>query len=227
MMSEIIRDIPFSIDIDSFKNEMMIRTQNDEKRLLEMLRQVKNIASPRAIYGQFYITEKGGDYIVIDNYELKSKILRKNIGDKKRVFLYIITVGKELEQWAGTITGIVESYWADQIQERVLHSAVNYVYKKIDILLGSKISSEMNPGSLPDWPIEEQRKIFALLGREVEFIGLKLTESFLMLPAKSISGIKFTNNNEFENCQLCQRENCPTRRAPYDEKRLEEIINKE
>ena len=47
-------------------------------------------------------------------------------------------------------------------------------------------------------------------------IGLELTDSCLMLPYKSVSGIAYETEATFENCMLCTRENCPTRRAPYD-----------
>lgn len=47
-------------------------------------------------------------------------------------------------------------------------------------------------------------------------IGLELTDSCLMLPYKSVSGIAYEAEATFENCMLCPRENCPTRRAPYD-----------
>jgi len=65
--------------------------------------------------------------------------------------------------------------------------------------------------------MEEQRKLFALLGDPVKEVGVELTESCLMIPVKSVSGIWFPAKIDFENCQLCSRENCPGRRAPYDE----------
>jgi hypothetical protein len=43
-----------------------------------------------------------------------------------------------------------------------------------------------------------------------------LTESLLMVPVKSVSGIVFANEEEFASCQLCPREDCPGRKAPYD-----------
>jgi hypothetical protein len=38
-----------------------------------------------------------------------------------------------------------------------------------------------------------------------------------MVPTKSVSGIIFPTEADFQSCQLCERENCPNRRAPYDE----------
>ena len=47
-------------------------------------------------------------------------------------------------------------------------------------------------------------------------IGLELTNSCLMLPYISVSGFVYETEATFENCMLCPRESCPTRRAPYD-----------
>ncbi len=44
-----------------------------------------------------------------------------------------------------------------------------------------------------------------------------MTDSCLMIPIKSVSGIFFPNADKFESCQLCEREHCQGRRAPYSE----------
>jgi hypothetical protein len=74
----------------------------------------------------------------------------------------------------------------------------------------------MAPGSLTDWPLREQRPLFALLGDTEALVGVRLTDSCLMLPNKSVSGIRFPTEKHFESCQLCPRPDCPGRRAPYD-----------
>ena len=74
----------------------------------------------------------------------------------------------------------------------------------------------MNPGSLADWPLEQQAELFEVLGDVRGAVGVELTESCLMIPIKSVSGIRFSTEVQFENCQLCPRDVCPGRRAPYD-----------
>jgi hypothetical protein len=75
----------------------------------------------------------------------------------------------------------------------------------------------MSPGSLGEWPLSQQRPLFASLGDVAGAIGVRLSESLLMVPAKSVSGVCFPTEESFESCQLCPREDCPGRRAPYDE----------
>ena len=48
----------------------------------------------------------------------------------------------------------------------------------------------------------------------------ELTQSCLMLPSKSSSGIFFISENDFNNCRYCPKLECPNRSAPF-EKELE------
>jgi len=81
----------------------------------------------------------------------------------------------------------------------------------------------MNPGSgdVDTWPIEQQTELFALLGGTDEVrkhSGVELTDSFLMIPNKSMSGILFPTETDFRSCQVCHRAACPSRSAPFDKK---------
>ena len=92
-----------------------------------------------------------------------------------------------------------------------LHDSVKAAY------YADKDVSSMAPGSLDaEWPITEQTPLFSLLGDAAQKVGVELTESCLMVPAKSISGIYFSADKHFESCSMCTRENCPNRRAKYN-----------
>jgi hypothetical protein len=119
---------------------------------------------------------------------------------------------------------MVEKFWIGEIQEMVLRSVLKTVLNHIEENYLPGLSSSMNPGSLIDWSIREQQKLFNLLGNPEEEIGIRLTESSLMIPAKSVSGIRFATENSFENCQVCPRSDCPSRSAPYDEEIHSDLI---
>jgi hypothetical protein len=76
----------------------------------------------------------------------------------------------------------------------------------------------MSPGSLKDWAIKNQRPLFSILGDVEASIGVRLNESLLMTPGKSLSGIYFPTEIPFYSCQLCPQKDCPSRRAVYNEK---------
>ena len=174
------------------------------------------VAKPKAVYKVAFIESKGDDYVVVDGVTLTSRVLRVNLEQVHRVFPYVATCGTEMDEWSSSIDDTLESYWADKIKEMALRSAMQALSGHLQDRFRPGRMSRMNPGSLTDWPLREQRKLFALLGSPEDAIGVQLTESLIMVPLKSVSGISFPAEADFASCQLCPREDCPGRRAPYD-----------
>jgi len=114
------------------------------------------------------------------------------------------------------ISDLLEKYYLDVIGNMALIKTREY----LEHYLGSRFAfgclSFMEPGSLGDWPIEEQRPLFSLFRGGEASIGVRLTESLLMIPRKSLSGIYFSTEKVFYSCQLCPRERCEGRKASYD-----------
>jgi hypothetical protein len=54
-------------------------------------------------------------------------------------------------------------------------------------------------------------------------IGVWLTESFFMVPTKSVSGIRFASERDFRSCQVCRRAECSHRAAAFDPALWEEL----
>ena len=147
---------------------------------------------------------------------LNQKVQAGLLAREQDRFPYLATCGTELEEWSASFDDdLLHEYWDDQIMHLALNAAVEGLREAIRKRNPSQTSS-MNPGSLEDWPIQQQRPLFELLGDPELSVGVRLTDSFLMLPTKSVSGIQFPTEVHFENCQLCSRSDCPNRRAPYD-----------
>lgn len=208
--------IPLTINEDELLNKLRIQKESSEAgKVLKMAEKALSIARPKVLYKLANIQSKGENHIVVEGIKLKSRILRVNTEGLYRVFPYIATCGGELDSWASTFDDVLENYRADAINEIVLKAAVKAFKNNLNHNYGPGKTSSMNPGSLSDWPIEEQRKLFEILGDPFADIGVTLTESFLMRPFKSVSGIRFSSEEDFQNCSLCPRENCPGRRTEY------------
>jgi hypothetical protein len=213
----ILNDIPFQVDLEKLNKRLRIREGSRYgERLEDMAAEVESIAQPKAFYKVAYIEDRGEEYVVIDDVRFKSRILSVNLEGTHRVFPYVATCGRELEEWARDIDDVLLQFWADALKETALRAASRALYEDMSARYQLERMASMNPGSLTDWPIQEQRALFELLGDPETAIGVRLTESCLMLPNKSVSGLRFPTEVHFENCQLCPREGCPGRRAPYD-----------
>jgi len=181
-----------------------------------LLAEALRVARPRALYKTAYVSEHGKDSVVIDGITYNSHVLRVNLDNVYKVFPYIVTSGAELEAWAHAHQDPFTRYVADTISEMIMQEAVTYLKSLLAEQNAASNISTMNPGSLADWPLTEQAKLFRLLGDPEAAIGVKLTPSFLMTPIKSVSGLAFLSDTGFQNCQLCPREDCPGRKARYD-----------
>lgn len=207
------------ISAQTFLEAMQLTSNLDEKeqnRLDVMLDRASKVANPKAVFGVAPIEEKGKDYIVAAGEKLTSALLRKNLEKANRILPYVMTCGRELETWAKEFKDPTEIQWANSILlfyfgiiRRKLIDAVRMTY------IPTGDISSMNPGSLPQWPLTDQKHIFALLGNVEDETGVILMESGLMKPDKSSSGFLFSAETHFENCAVCRRKDCPGRRASW------------
>lgn len=213
----LLTQIGFELDVDGLLKRLHLDEQgSDAARVRELAAEAQAIGRPKVLYRAAYIDERGDDYVVVDGIRLTSRILRVNLENTYRVFPFVATCGRELKDWSDGISDMLESYWAGGIKEAVLGAAFRAFGEDLAGRFHPGRTSSMNPGSLEDWPMPEQKQLFRLLGDPEEAIGVTLSDSFLMVPVKSVSGLRFASETSFENCQLCPRERCPGRRAPYD-----------
>lgn len=223
MNTIIKREISFEIEFDEFLDKIKInKDYKDIDEIREIVKKANQIGKPKAMYKEVYIDEIGKNYVVVEDKKFESKIMSVNLEEVHKVIIFLITCGTELEKWAEKKDGdMLENYWHSMVQEAVLEKARDYINKEINEKYLPGSTSIMNPGSLIDWSITEQKKLFSILGNPKKEIGVKLTESSLMLPAKSVSGLIYPTEEDFENCQVCPKENCPSRSAPYEPELLE------
>lgn len=121
-----------------------------------------------------------------------SKVILTQFKNATSFALFVCTAGNEITQQAikytsdgdpllGYAFDVVGSLIADKASDK-LQSLIKFEIQKT----GMKISDRFSPGYC-DWSVAEQQKLFALLPDN--FCGVTLSESSLMWPIKSVSGI--------------------------------------
>jgi hypothetical protein len=205
------------IDLPALQSALHVRQgSEDESELRAMAAEIRSLAQPKALYAMAFIEAKGDDYIIVDGVRFASRVLRVNLDGAHRCFPFVCTSGREAEAWAERQEGFMRRFWADALNQAVLHGAALELQTHLRDRYQLGPVSIMNPGSLPDWPLREQIPLFSMLGDVRAAVGVELTKSLLMVPTKSVSGILFPSEESFASCQLCPRELCPNRRAAYD-----------
>lgn len=215
---QILADFADSVSIEELVDNLKIENENDRAELGKMLDIARKIARPKAIYLEGYIDSRGDDFIIINGVKFTSMVLKKNLEKIDRVFPYIATCGAELDIIKFS-DDLLKEYWWDSIKASYLNIARKNLMEYIKKRFMLKKTSTMVPGGseIGLWPIEQQKELFSLFGNIESLIGVKLTPSYLMIPNKSVSGILFPAEKDYNGCKICRRKNCPGRIAEFDE----------
>ena len=215
---EILSDIPVSLDTGKVLERMNIRKKSEdmEKGIQELIEVVLPIARPKVIYQVSYVDNKAEDSVEVDGVRFTSRVLRDNLGEVGRVFPFVATCGRELDEIDIPADKFMKCYYLDQIKEVVLELAMSYLEEHLTRKYELGQISSMQPGSLESWPITQQKELFSIFGNVEDAIGVRLTDKCLMIPVKSVSGVYFPTEIKFESCQLCLRERCIGRKSPYN-----------
>jgi len=213
--TRVLVDFPVELSLE----KTLERMKWDERRPTHLAENAfataASLIHPRAIYGTAYVSNRSLDKIEIDGTEFASRVLTKNLERIERVFPYVLTIGDSLENRARSSENIAARFVLETVGDLALGSSLDHVKHYISRQHGLERTSNMEPGQL-DWPIEQQRELFSLLGHVEDTIGVRLTKSLMMVPRKSISGIIFPTEETFISCQLCERSKCPSRKALFD-----------
>ena len=189
----------------------------DRELLNRLIGRAGTMIAASAGYRAVRVQEKLRDGVVIDGAVFTSRVLRHNLERAGCVFPFVLTIGGSLDEIIENEKGMIEKYLFSEIGNIALDQARRLFENHIKSTFSLENVSCVVPGSLEDWPVEQQKYLFSLLPGLYEGIGVILTGSSLMLPLKSISGIYFQSESAFYSCQLCPRGHCEGRKAGYDE----------
>lgn len=213
----VLDDVSFAPDVGRLAQRLHVKAgSQDAADLQRLVGAAQHVARPKALYRLVYVEGRGEETVTLSGVTFTSRVLRVNLASAHRAFAYIATCGMELERWAQEIDDMLHNYWAEAIKEVALRAATRALNRHLEDCYQPGRTATMNPGSLEDWPLRQQRPLFALFRDPEAAIGVRLTDSFLMVPNKTVSGLRFPTEESFESCQLCPRASCPGRRAAYD-----------
>ena len=159
----------------------------------EIMDKGRSLLAPRAIYGTFDASTPGpGLCLIGGSLRAASRSLHERLQGCRRAVLFAATIGPLVETWChdllqdGQMTrGLLADAFASSAAIALgleLETIATAVLKEEDL----EATGRYAPG-YGDWPLGDQAPLCALL--DVGRIGITLTEDFLMLPAKSITGV--------------------------------------
>jgi len=163
---------------------------------------------------------RGSIALIEGSVIFKSRIIARLLERCHQVAIFVVTIGKYLEETAWQLSKdglILQATVLDAIGSGAVEKVADFVQDKIKEIAeaqGLVTSRRFSPGYC-DWNIGQQRMLFyALTGNT---LGIRLTGECLMIPQKSISGAigigpSKADVEDYNPCKTCRKKNCPGRR---------------
>jgi hypothetical protein len=160
-----------------------------------------------------------GKHIVLEsNIVITSKIMAKVMESASRIVIFTLTIGDPLEGITSQLAedGLMsQASVLDAIGSTAAENVAISFEEKIRNMAdsqGMEISRRFSPGYC-DWDVSQQKMLFQAL--DGDQAGIHLTDSYLMIPRKSISGIigiGTVGTMNHNPCKSCEQSTCVGRR---------------
>ena len=183
----------------------------------------REFVNPALYYQHLEIDSvKKGAVLLEEGPKFTSPKLSKTMKDCDEIICYIATLGEDVD---GEIKRLMDqkhlakAYILDAMASVAADNMVATFHERMKNEYenqGKQVTICFSPGYC-DWPITEQKKLFSMF--DSNELDVELTDSCLMQPRKSISGVfgitPFNSNqstHSYNPCLECNRRDCSERR---------------
>lgn len=214
--SVVVAGLPLSFDLPALGRSLRIDSRPAfMKRLEKLAGEAMALARPQGVARLFPLAVVDGEHTKIGDVIFTSALMVRNMGQLARAFPYLATEGPELAAWSEALGSVFDRMLASALQEKTVLQYRDALEARVLEQYGIRQLSDMSPGSLALWPIEQQAELFELMAPVPDELQLTLNSAFLMKPEYSVSGIFFETEQKYYNCRLCPQANCRNRKAAY------------
>lgn len=179
-----------------------------------LVRELVPLARMRYMYRMVEAEKVSAKQVRLGGVEfLSGAIIGSYLDGMTDACVFVSTAGREFEaavRALGEKGDIVADFIADSIGSVLAELAVDRLEK--DLGLGGGLSMPYSPGYC-GWDVREQHRLFSLFPPEP--CGIRLSESSLMTPEKSVSGffaLGKTLKRQPYHCEICQNKKCYKRK---------------
>lgn len=135
-------------------------------------------------------------------------VITSQLRKAEKAALFVCTISTKMEEWAARLFSegdAVNGHFVDTIASAAVESAADLLHKDIEDKMaedGFHVTNRYSPGYC-GWLVSEQQYLFGALPQG--FCGISLTDTSLMVPKKSVSGIIGIGKNVTREAYFCDR----------------------
>jgi hypothetical protein len=210
-IEQVFRDIGYARDCEPPARLVALVTKCVER--------AQQFVRPSYSYVVSNVESVHGSWVVLrDGVTFQSDVLAQLLTQAEKVAVFVLTIGSHLEDKANQMARdglMLQATVLDAIGSQLTGRLAELVEDEIDDLArarGFNISRRFSPGYC-DWDVSQQKMVFKVL--KGSCAGIELTDSSLMVPRKSLSGvigIGYGDVARYNPCPACDRYCCVGRR---------------
>ncbi len=142
------------------------------------------------------------------------KIITNQLKKADQLAIFACTAGPGISNWSKKLMhegDMLKGYVVDVIGSEIVETAMDLIQDDLEEKMessGLHITDRLSPGYC-DWSVGEQHKLFSFL--PAQFCGITLSDSALMQPIKSVSGVIGIGDKVRKKgyvCNMCDMVNC-------------------
>ncbi len=215
----IIQNMDITFDDEEIARKYRLGFAKMNGSLSKYIVEARTLIQPKAVYTLLRIAGIDGDEVVLEKgYALRSQLLAEKLQKTPEVALYIVTIGHQLEQRVTELSSedILHSLVLDYLGTYAVGMVRRYVQSLVEGEMKVKVS-HFGPGETETWNMEQQAVIYNILMSSDEVkskVNVRITQSSLLVPKKSTSGLLAQTEGVYIQCNFCPLK-CEYRRAKY------------
>ncbi len=197
---------------------------NTEQLINDCLVEIQNLMACKFTYETFNMDKKDNSISLIDTVlVMESQDIANHLAKSDKCVLMAATLGLDVDMKIAyySKTDVTRSLVLDACASAAIEALCDEVEEKVRKEAcdhGYNITSRFSAG-YGDLPITLQKPITQVL-KTYPKMGLTVSESYIMLPRKSVTAIIGWQKEEVTakiiKCRLCNKQNCSFRRAEYN-----------
>ena len=190
-------DVPF--DFERAYSFLKIQKSSDKFQVMhEMVKRLYDehchLLEPQYKYEIYKVagSQSGSFSILLDSgVSFVGKGIHTLLSHSRYAAVFLLTVGGGIDEAMKRLSedDFTEAYFLDGVASTVAQGLLHLLKSDVQAeaqRLGCEVAYRFSPG-YAKWELQEQEKIFSLL--KGEDIGMSLSDTFYMLPQKSLSGV--------------------------------------
>jgi hypothetical protein len=189
-------------------------------RILDEARQNCTIKAGYVVTREVTIPEPGiimagyNEFSVHQTEFSTGKTISGALKSAEMLAFFLVTIGDGMENWSRQMIekgDPLSAYIIDLLGSELVEQAAELVQSDLEKKMmekGFQISNRYSPGYC-GWDVSEQKKLFSYFPEN--FCNIRLTESSLMVPIKSVSGVIGIGSGirkKDYGCEICDAVNC-------------------